>query len=207
MDEEKVRTIFFKHLKDHDPSEAIAETYREISENILAQTYEDQVVEKSAWELLLKIVRGMARVNLYLPFFEQTEADVIAFGPNFFDDISFFFQTWRDGLSYTIEHFDELMSDRVKAAYSADHLRSVVLAGVDMQITQQAKSIALTGSVMISKDDIRMLTLGLTWSIRSIMTSDRYLKFADEFNSHLPVLKMYYMQIVSPPGGGGSQAS
>ena len=108
MDDEKVREIFFKHLRDNNVNESFAEAHREMGENILADIYEGQVVDPersregpqrastlygvdtAVRELLLKIIRAMARVNLFSPYFEEKpETETVSFGPEFFADISF----------------------------------------------------------------------------------------------------------------------
>ena len=90
MDDEKVREIFFKHLRDNNVNESFAEAHREMGENILADIYEGQVVDTAVLELLLKIIRGGARVNLFSPYFEEKpETETVSFGPEFFADISF----------------------------------------------------------------------------------------------------------------------
>jgi hypothetical protein len=196
MDDSRIRDIFFGHLKDKDANEAIAETHREISESVLAQIYEGQTVDKPTWDLLIKIIKGVARVNLYSPYFEQPEAEMVSFGPQFFADIHYFVQTWRDAVSYIIEHFDELMSARVKATYSQGHLR-MVLDGIDKRLAESAEAIAQNGFLVLGKDEFRVMSLGLFWSLRSVMGKDNYKKFADEFDRHLPHMKMCYLQIMT----------
>ena len=203
MDDEKVREIFFRHLKDKDDAnEAVAEAHREMGESILADMYEDQVVDKAVRELLLKIIRGMARVNLFTPYFEEDpETDTVLFGPEFFADISFFFQTWRDVVAYVTANFDELMSKRVKATYDTEHFK-VMLYGIDKQLYEQTENIIGSGQITLVRAEFDLMSLGLTWGLRSLMGADNYEKFREELNKHLPSLRMYYMTAASPPKSG-----
>ena len=202
MDDEKVREIFFRHLQDKNVNEAVAEAHREMGDGILADIYESQMVDKAVWELLLKIIRSMARVNLFSPYFKEApETDTVLFGPEFFADISFFFQTWRDAVAHVIANFDRLMSEEVKAKYDIEAFR-VMLYGIDKQLYEQSENMVGNGHVTLARAEFDLMNLGLTWALRSVMGKDNYDKFRAEFNKHLPSLKMYYELAASPPGSG-----
>ena len=202
MDDEKVKDIFYRHLQDKNVNEAVAETHREMGDGILADIYESQMVDKAVWELLLKIIRSMARVNLFSPYFKEVpETDTVLFGPEFFADISFFFQTWRDVAAYVAANFDRLMSEKVKTQYNAEHVKGV-LTGIDQQIAMQAESVTANNFIPIDRKGLETMTLGLTWGLRYVMGKENYNKFREEFNKHLPTLKIYYTMAAFPPKPG-----
>ena len=202
MGDEKAREIFFRHLKDKDVNEAVVEAHREMGESILADIYEGQVVDKAVWRLLLKIIRSMARVNLFSSYFEeQQETDAVSFGPNFSADISFFFQTWRDIVAHVIVNFDQLMPARVKATHNIDDFR-VALSGIDKQLYEQTENIIKDGHIMLVKAKFNAMNLGLILGLRSVLGKDNYEKFAAELNKNLSSLRMYYMQAAFPPKSG-----
>lgn len=203
MDDEKVREIFFRHLQDKDDAnEAVAEAHREMGESILADLYEGRVVDKSVWDLLLKIIRSMARVNLFSPYFEEEqETDTVLFGPEFFADISFFFQTWRDVVSYAVANFDRLMSARVKATHDIEDFKTM-LNGIDKQLYEQTENIVGSGRIALLRAEFNVMNLGLTWGLSSLMGKDDYDKFREELNKNLPSLRMYYLKAASPPESG-----
>lgn len=202
MDDEKVREIFFRHLQDKDVNEAVAEAHREMGESILADIYTGHVVDKAVWELLLKIIRGMARANLFSPYFEEGEEDTPHhFGSEFFADITFLFQTWRDVVAHVIAHFDQLMSERVKATYDIEQFK-VMLNGIEKQIYEQSENVIGSGHITLLRPEFNLMSLGLQWGLRSLMGKENYVKFVDELNKHLPSLRLYYEKAASPPESG-----
>ena len=196
--EEKIREIFFRHLKVRKPNRAIAETYREVSEYVLAQAYEGQIVEKTAWELLLKIIKGLSTANLYRPYFEVTDIGLVSFGPSNFEEVIFISQTSRDALAYVIDHFDELTSEEDKKHISVPVMR-MFLDKLDREIADSVQSVAQNQMLSMRKEEFVSITSHLAAAMRFIMGQERYSEFANEFDKHIPTLKMYYYQIVSPP--------
>ena len=81
--ESRVREIFSKHLAaSNDINEAATESYRELSEEALACAYEGRVVDKPVWDLLIKIIRALARVKLYSVYYDNyPNIDAVEFGP------------------------------------------------------------------------------------------------------------------------------
>ncbi len=185
MDDEKVREIFFRHLKDNNVNESFAEAYREMGENILADIYEGQVVDTAVRELLLKIIRSMARLNLFSPYLEEKpETDTVSFGPEFFADISFFLQTWKDVLAHIIANFGQLMSERVRARHNIEDFK-LMMSDIDQQVDEQVKNIIESGHIILKGTEFNAIRIKLTWGLYSLMGKDNFDKFRAELNTHL----------------------
>lgn len=197
MNEKRIREIFLENLKYNSPNEALVKTHSDVAKDILVQTYKDQTVDQTTWDMFIKITKSVARLNLYGSLFDSGVGE-IALGPESFDDIAYFFQTWRDALSHIVDNYDQLVSQRVKAQYSQEYFK-IALERMDKYMAESALETSIKGFVILSKNEFKALYLGPIWVLRFLMGEDKYTEFVSEFDKHLPYMQMYYLQIVTAP--------
>ncbi len=186
---------FFRHLGNLSPNEAMAETYKEVSEDIACEIYENEIIDRDDWEMLLKIINGLSRANLILPYFD--EHDFVAFGPSRMPKVVSLIQTFRASLSYLIENYDRLMYGE-DVNYTVDNLEEFLLR-LDQEMVNSSATIETRGFLLITKARFQSVYLGLSFTLRSIMGQEKYSKFSEEFNKYIPFLKKYYFQVLYPP--------
>lgn len=202
MDDDRIRSMFFEHLKDKDPNYALVAVYQEVSKDLLAKMYEGQTVDSSVWEMILKITRAVAQLNLYFGFTAEPPGTQIVFKSRYFAEISLLFRTWRDTISYLIDNFDLLLSEKLKDKYTVDSLK-MILAEIDKEIAESTQNVATSGTISVDSAEFGIMAVALRWGLMAIMGDERFEEFSTEFDRHLAFMKVYYFQVVSAPAKGG----
>ena len=198
MDDEKILSAFFEHLKDKNPDQAAAETYRQIGEDLLAEVYKDQTVDKPVWDMLLKMMRALSRLNFYISSDEELADTAASFGPQHFAELAMLFQAWRDTLEYLADNYEFLKSERVKEGFTPDKFRFFVKI-MDKRIAGTAEEIMATGFMTVAQREFHMMAWAFRMVIRTAIGDEEYQKFSERFNENMTILQMHYLQVVAPP--------
>lgn len=190
MDANAVNKIYKENLAKHESvDDALAISYKEIGENVFAETVRDQYLNVEDREMVLKTIDAQSHLCY---FWRMGSGRLSITHAQLYAHLGFLFSVWEQGLRHIYDRY-EIQSEKFRSEYTREHLKEIA-DSVAAETQKESLEAATTGYVTVTKDRFDSMYGAFCRTLRNILGDEIFEKFREDFNTNLTILQMLHLE-------------